>query len=58
MDTPLPLIPQTDVMNDTNWLIAVYQYPHTHTAVTNRNLLCVGKRGKKKLQDERKTFNI
>jgi len=40
-------IPQTDVMNDTDWLIAVYQYPHTHIAVANRNLLCVGKRGRK-----------
>lgn len=55
--SPPSHIPQTDVMNDTDWLIAVYQYPHTYCCCQQKPPMCGKERGKT-LQEEQKKFKI
>jgi len=44
-------------MNETDWLIALYQYPHTYCCCQQKPPMC-GKQREKTLQEEQETFKI
>lgn len=54
--SPPSHIPQTDVLNDTDWLTAVYQYSHTYCYCQQKPP--VWEREGKTLQEEKKTSKI